>query len=336
MTISIKDIAKKAGVAPSTVSRALHDHPRISPETTQAIKQLAQEMGYVPSAVARSLVSSRSGGIGLAVNDFLNPFYVDLISNIEDAVAEDSQHIFVGSFHRSRDREQSLIRTFYESRLAGAIVVGSLLNEAYLDWPHRNAMPIVLIGSPAYPFSVGVDNARGAYLAIAHLLQLGHTRIVFVTQGHRTNTEQQRLDGYTTALAERDILVDNSLIVHGDGNITGGVSVVAQILAIEPRPTAVFCYNDMTAIGVINGLQQHGIHVPQDISVVGFDDLSIASAYAPSLTTMRQPTARLGQAAISTLQRLSQECQQPAPQVFEPTLVVRQSTAPRQPDVSRG
>ena len=287
-------------------------------------------MGYVPSAVARSLVSSRSGGIGLAVNDFLNPFYVDLISNIEDSVTDDTYHIFVGSFHRSREREQSLIHTFYESRLAGAIIVGSLLDEAYLEWPHRNAMPIVLIGSPAYPYSVGVDNTRGVYLAMLHLFEMGHSRIAFVTQGHRTNTEQQRLRGYKTALTTHHLPVDDTLIVGGDGNITGGVTVVPQLLAITPRPTAIFCYNDMTAIGVINGLQQHGVRVPQDISVVGFDDLSIASAFSPTLTTVRQPTAQLGHAAIVMLQRLAVSNDGLQPQVFEPELVVRQSTAPRQ------
>ncbi len=128
MPISIKDIAKKAGVSVSTVSRALHNHPRIGADTTQHIQALAQEMGYVPSAVARSLVSNRSETIGVAVNDFLNPFYVNLISNIEEAVADDRYHIFVSSFHQDKNRELSLTKAFYERRLAGTIVVGSLVD----------------------------------------------------------------------------------------------------------------------------------------------------------------------------------------------------------------
>lgn len=330
MTVSIKDIAKKAGVAPSTVSRALHNHPRISPETTRVIKKLAEEMGYVPSEVARSLVSSRSAGIGVAVNDFLNPFYVDLITNIENAITDDTYHIFVGSFHRSHGQEQSLIRTFYESRLAGAIVVGSLVDGDYQSWSHRKSMPIVLIGCRVYPYSVGVDNRFGAQAATKHLISLGHRRIAFVTQGHRTDTEQQRLQGYQTALSQQHLPLDDSAIVHGDGNITGGIKAVTQLLALNPRPTAIVCYNDMTAIGVINGLQQHGLRVPQDISVIGFDDLPIASAYAPALTTVRQPTAALGAAAIATLHRLAQGEDIISPQIFEPELVVRQTTAPCQ------
>ena len=328
MSVSIKDIAKKAGVSPSTVSRALHNHPRISPETTHYIQDLAKEMGYVPSAVARSLVSSKSTTIGVAVNDFLNPFYVNLISNIEDAVTDDQYHVFVSSFHRNRKRELSLTNAFFERRLAGIIVVGSLVDKEYLDWPNRTAMPIVLISCPTYPFSVSVDNYAGVCSAMEHLIELGHRRIAFVTQGHRTNTEVQRLDAYRAALTEHSIPVDNALVVDGDGDITGGITAVPQLLALDNRPTAILCYNDMTAIGVVNGLQQQDHKVPDDFSVVGFDDLNIASAYSPSLTTVRQPTDQLGQNAISVLHTLAEGSDDIGPQILKPEFIVRQSTAP--------
>ncbi len=327
MSVSIKDIAKRAEVAPSTVSRALANHPRISPETRQLIQNLAKEMGYVPSAVARSLVSNRSTTIGVAVNDFLNPFYVDLISNIEEAVQGEDYHVFVSSFHRNRERELSLTGAFFERRLAGAIVVGSLVDNGYLSWPNRTDMPVVLISCPSYPFSVSVDNYRGVSAAMTYLIEAGHRRIAFVTQGHHTNTEQQRLAGYRASLAERNIPPDETLIVHGDGGITGGIKAVPQLLALPHRPTAIFCYNDMTAIGVINGLQHQGYKVPQDFSVVGFDDLGIAAAYSPSLTTVRQPTDRLGQFAVNLLYHLAAGQTHIAPQIIEPELIVRQSTA---------
>ena len=329
MSVSIKDIAKKAGVSPSTVSRALHNHPRISPETTQDIQDLAKEMGYVPSAVARSLVSNKSTTIGVAVNDFLNPFYLNLISNIEDAVTDDAYHVFVSSFHRNRNRELSLTNAFFERRLAGIIVVGSLVDQEYLEWPNRTSMPIVLISCPTYPFSVSVDNYAGVCSAMEHLIELGHRRIAFVTQGHRTNTEVQRLEAYRAALTEHSIPIDNALIVDGDGDITGGIKAVPQLLAlVDNRPTAILCYNDMTAIGVINGLQQQGHKVPDDFSVVGFDDLSIASAYSPSLTTVRQPTDQLGQNAINALYALANGDDNISPQILKPEFIVRQSTAP--------
>lgn len=327
MPVSIKDIAKKAGVSPSTVSRALHNHPRISAEMTAHIQTLAEDMGYVPSAVARSLVSSRSTTIGVAVNDFLNPYYVDLISNIEDAVTEDSYHIFVSSFHQNRERELSLTHTFYERRLAGTIVVGSLVDKDYLAWPNRDAMPIVLISCPSYPFSVSVDHYLGARRATQYLIELGHRRIAYITRGYNTNTQKKRLAGYRGALAEHNIPPDDALILEGDGNITGGVNVVPKILALHPRPTAVLCYNDMTAIGVINRLQHEGYRVPDHFSVVGFDDLEIAACYSPSLTTIRQPTNQIGQGAIDILRSLVQGQAHIAPQIFEPQLVVRQSTA---------
>lgn len=328
MAVSIKDIAKRAGVSASTVSRALKNHPSIGAATTERIQTLAREMGYVPSGVARALVSSQSSTIGVAVNDFLNPFYVDLISNIENAVMQEEYHVFVSSFHRSRERELGLTNVFFESRLAGLIVVGSLLNRDYLTWPNRTAMPIVLVSCPTYPYSVSVNHRLGVSKAMEHLVELGHRRIAFVTQGHRTTTEQQRLAGYQAVLARHNISPDDALIVDGDGDITGGIRAVPQLLALPNRPTAIFCYNDMTAIGVINGLQQQGYHVPRDFSVVGFDDLKLASAYAPALTTVRQPTDQVGQEAIHVLRNLIQGQSAVSTKIFEPELIIRHSTAP--------
>ena len=328
MTVSIKDIAKRAGVSPSTVSRALHNHPRLSAETTGAIQALAQEMGYVPSAVARSLVSSRSMTIGVAVNDFLNPFYVDLIANIEDAVTDEDYHVFVSSFHQNREREWSLMVAFLERRLAGIIVVGSLISRDYLTWPNRASMPIVLISCPTYPFSVSVDHFTGVRLAMEHLIELGHRRIAYVTQGYQTETQSQRLRGYRAMLAEHDLPTDPSLIVTGDGDITGGIKAVPQLLALPQPPTAILCYNDMTAIGVINRLQHEGYNIPGDFSVVGFDDLGLAACYSPALTTIRQPTPQLGQTAMDILNHLVAGQEEITPQILEPELIVRQSTAP--------
>ncbi len=327
MPVSIKDIAHKAGVAPSTVSRALSNHPRISKETTRYIQKLAAEMGYVPSAAARLLVSSRSTTIGVAVNDFLNPFYVDLISNIENAILDEQYHVFVSSFHRNKKRELSLLNAFYERRLAGVVVAGSLIDKDYQSWPNRSSMPVVLINASSYPFSVAVDNFWGLRQAAAHLLELGHRRLAFITQGYSSNTEKQRIKGCRTALAEYNISADELVLIKGDGGITGGVKAVPQLLALPKRPTAVLCYNDMTAIGVINGLQQQGYNVPQDFSVVGFDDLGIASAYSPSLTTVRQPTYQLGQGAISVLRNLTAGNEDIVPQIIKPKLIIRQSTA---------
>ena len=180
----------------------------------------------------------------------------------------------------------------------------------------------------SYPFSVSVDNLEGVYRAVEHLIELGHRRIAFVTQGHSTNTEKQRIKGCQRALARHNILADGLLIIKGDGRITGGVKAVPQLLALSRRPTAILCYNDMTAIGVINGLQQQGYRVPADFSVVGFDNLNIASAYSPSLTTVRQPTYQLGQSAISILRNLTGGDEDLVPQIIAPELIIRQSTAP--------
>lgn len=327
-SVSIKDIAKQVDVSPSTVSRALNDHPRISDKTKEQIRALAKEMGYIPSAVARDLVGQRSATVGIAIGDFLDPFYSDIISSIEDVAIANHYHVFVSSFYRDKERELALLNTFYERRVAGVIVAGSVLDHERLSFPHRASMPIVLFNCPTYPLSVSTDKAMGARLAVEHLIKLGHRRIAHVRHGHDYETAQLRLTGYKETLTRHGISVDNRYIVAGDERFTGGVRAVDQLLALPEPPTAFFCFNDMTAVGVINALQRRGYGVPDDFSVIGFDDLDIASFYHPALTTIHQPTYQLGREAAKMLfTHIGGENDAKA-QIITPQLIIRESTAP--------
>ncbi len=245
MSISIKDIAKNANVSPSTVSRALNNHPRISDETKKQIQTLAKEMGYVPSAIARNLVGQRSATIGVAIADFLDPFYSDIIAGIEDIAVANDYHIFVSSFYRDKERERTLLNTFYERRLAGIIVAGSVMDDEYLCFPHREAMPVVLINCPQHPFSISADKTLGARLAIEHLIELGHRRIAHVRHAHDYETAQLRLTSYKNTLDRHGIPVDERYIVAGDERFSGGVRAVDQLLVLPEPPTAIFCFNDI-------------------------------------------------------------------------------------------
>ncbi len=328
MSISIKDIAKRANVSPSTVSRALNNHPRISDETIKQIQTLAKEMGYIPSAIARNLVGKRSATIGVAIADFLDPFYSDILAGIEDMVVANNYHIFVSSFYRDKQRELALLNTFYERRLAGIIVAGSVMGHEYLSFPHREIMPAVLINCPRHPFSVSADKVLGARLAVEHLINLGHRRIAHIRHAHEYETAQLRLTSYKETLNQYGIPVDERYIVAGDERFTGGVRAVDQLLALSEPLTAVFCFNDMTAVGVINALLKKGIDVPKDISVVGFDDLGIASFYHPALTTIHQPMYRIGRESAKMLSDLIEGKKNIKAQIIEPQLIVRESTAP--------
>jgi DNA-binding LacI/PurR family transcriptional regulator len=324
--VSIKDIAQKANVSPSTVSRALNDHPRISTETKKQIQELARSMGYVPSQAARNLVTQRSATIGVAVADYLDPFYVSLLGSIEDVALANNYDLFVSSFYRDRKREEKMFDNFYEKRLAGIIVAGSLIDEEYLH-QNKHLIPVVLVNCVSYPFSVSVDKLAGAQIAMNHLIALGHHRIAYVSQDIPFNTEFLRLEGYRAVLSEHGIPVDDALIVPGDGSIMGGIQAVERLLDLGNPPTAIFCFNDMTAIGVIHALHQCGYDIPNDFSVIGFDDLEIAAYYHPPLTTIHQPIYNLGHRSATMLFELIQGQEHIQSETLKPALVIRGSTA---------
>ncbi len=324
MPVSIKDIAKKASVSPSTVSRALNDHPRISDDTKIYIQQLARDMGYVPSIIARSLVAQRSATIGVAITDLADPYYVDLMIGIEAAADAFNYQVILSSFYRDPDRELAVVYDFNQRRADGIIITGSYVENAYMDPDNNYFKPIVVINSLTYPYSVSVDRTLGVRLIIEHLVSLGHTRIAHVAQ---PRDGLDRLDGYRLALAEFNLPVDESLIVQCDGGIAGGIQAVPELLKNPDLPTAIFCFNDLTAIGVINALRELGYQVPRDMSVVGFDDLALSAYYHPALTTIHQPSQEVGKKAVEMLVRLMNGDTSVTPQVMVPKLVVRRSTA---------
>ncbi len=325
MPVSIKDIAQKANVSPSTVSRALNDNPRISTETKKQIQELARSMGYVPSQAARNLVTQRSATIGVAVADYLDPFYVSLLGSIEDVALANNYDLFVSSFYRDRQREKKLFDTFSEKRLAGIIVAGSLIDEEYLH-QSNHLIPVVLVNCLSYPFSVSANKLSGAKMAMEYLIGLGHRRIAYISQGVSLGSEFLRLKGYHLALREHNIPIDESLIVPGDGGVIGGIKAVSRLLDSAEKPSAIFCFNDMTAIGVMNALHKRSYQVPRDCSVVGFDGLDITAYFHPSLTTIRQPIYQLGHKAAEMLLNLIQGDSEVGSEILEPELIERTST----------
>jgi DNA-binding LacI/PurR family transcriptional regulator len=329
MPVSIKDIAKEAGVSPSTVSRALNDHPHIRDETKLLIHNLAKQMGYVPSVLARSLVARRTATIGVAITDLADPYYARLMLGIEAAAAAQNYQVVLSSYYRDAARELAIVRDFHMRRMDGLIITGSEIEEAYQATDNHFFMPIVLINRPNFPYSVSVDRLRGAQKIVEHLIELGHRRIAHITEGAKYRVKSRRLRGYLAALTKHQLEVDDNLIVDGDGGISGGIQAVARLLDVAKPPTAIFCFNDMTAIGAINALRQKGYDVPGDISVAGYDDLEMAAYFHPALTTVRQQTYQLGHSAVTMLLKLIAGEIDVRPIMMEPEVVVRQSTAPR-------
>ena len=328
MPVTIKDIAQAAGVSPSTVSRALSDHPRISAGTKERVRQLARDMGYTPSVLARGLVTRHTATIGVVVTTVSDPFLAPLVRGIEEVAYGDGYSVFISNAHRDRERELEVVQSFYERRVSGIIVAGSQIDQEYLELCDRFPLPIVLFNCRTYPYSVSTDNVLGARWAVEHLLQLGHRRIVYIANQRSRRANLDRLAGYQQMLAEGETPADQSLVIESDGTMQGGAEAVQELLALPQPPTAFFCFNDMTAMGVIHALRQAGVRVPQDKSVVGFDDLDLLTYFSPPLTTVRQPTYRLGRRAIQILLALIQGQQGLRPEILPAELVVRETTGP--------
>jgi len=328
MAVSIKDIAKTAGVSPSTVSRALNDHPRISQETKERICRLAREMGYTPSLLARSLVTQDTATIGVVITMTSDPFLTNLVSSIEEVAQEQGYSVFMSSSYLDPDRELEVVGAFHGRRTNGIIVIGSQIDAGYLQLRDRFPLPIVLTNCRTYPYSVSTDNKAGAQWAIEHLVQLGHRRIAYIANQRSYRSNFDRVTSYQQVLTAHGIPVDEDLIVEGDGTLRGGNRAAQILLSLAQPPTAVFCFNDMSAIGALGTLQQVGTRVPEEMSVVGFDDVEVAMHSYPRLTTVRQPTDLMGQRLIHMLLALIQGQEDVGPELLPAELVVRESTGP--------
>ncbi len=331
MSVSIYDIAKVANVSPSTVSRALQDHPRIGAETKTRIRTLAKEMGYIPSAVAQSLISNRTWTIGVVITTVADPVVADIVDGVEQVAQEAGYSVFLSNSRNDPRREVAVVETFQRRRVDAVIDVASRMGRTYSAKLNQLDVPIVLIEHQEhndYHHTISTDNQGGAKVAVEHLLALGHRRIGFVGAIDRPKSNDERLLGYKMTLEQANIPVIPELIALPDSNddYERGQMGLADMLAAQA--TAVFCYNDRTAIGLMKGCEQQGLLIPQHLSIVGFDDIQIASYLRPALTTIRQPRVQMGRLAMQMTLGLidGQEIQN---QILPCELVTRQTTARR-------
>lgn len=303
MTVSIKDIARAAGVSHSTVSRALSDSPLVSTETKERIQLLAREMGYSPDAQARSLVMGRTQTIGVVVTTIVDPFIAEIVQSIENTAHKRGYSVILASSNSEPEREIAAVEMLHSKRVDGVVVPSSRVGALYQDHLDRLGVPVVLVNSHSeqrgpYTFSINVDNEHGGYLATKHLVDQGHRRIGYVTGPTDHSDDLDRLAGYRQALLQEGIGFDPDLVVPGTGRVGGGLRALPVLAALVDSPTAVFCYNDMTAIGILHAARQAGLMPPHDLAVVGFDDIPFASYVRPSLTTVAQPKLEMGKRAM--------------------------------------
>ncbi len=330
--LTLEDIARQAGVSRSTVSRVLNDHPNVREEVRRRVLEVIRQTGYHPNAAARTLASQRSLMLGLVLprsvsSFFSDPYFPRLTQGIAQACNHYNYTLALFLVSSAEDEAKIYPRISRRGLLDGILLQSGQIGDQLMDRLLASNIPLVVIGRPFNPNGVSyidVDNVNAAYNAVSHLIRLGYQRIATIAGPDNSTVSIDRKEGYTRALLERGRKVDPSLIAEGDFTEAGGYYAMQSLL--PARPDAVFVASDAMAIGAMRAIREAGLRIPEDIAVVGFDDLPFASTTTPPLTTVRQPIAPLGFKAVEILLDLIENGVQPPRRVIMDTeLVVRDS-----------
>ncbi len=327
MSPTIHDVAKKAGVSPSTVSRVLNDRPGISEETRERVLRAARELGYLPDMAARSLVSGRTNNLGFVVHPrhTLGPhsFYGEVLAGAEEEARKHGYHIVF-----SADGNTKIPVMVQQNRVDGLILAGCDIPRDTIVALKLQNVPIVLVDNHLPKVdSIIIDNEGGAYEAVSHLIRLGHQRIGFICEWFGDLSFAERFEGYKRALADHDIPFDEKLVAEGEPRQRHSGYVAAQRLLRQARPTAIFAANDLTAAEAMRALREEGIRIPEDIAIASFDDGELARHTIPPLTSVRVFRKEMGALAVRRLLSLLDNPNEPAlhMRVFT-KLIVRESS----------
>jgi len=300
---TLLDVARRAGVSASTVSRILNGTAKVADAKRQKVLEAIKALNFTPNQLAQNLKSGNSMTIGIVVQDISSPFFDEALRGVDEGLKGTGYTSVIVSGHWNAEEEEERIRLLLARKVDGIILLsGRLSDEAVLGF--SRARPIVSTGRNLHTTSaIGfkIDNEYGAFLAVQHLIQLGHRRIAFVAGPADHADAADRLKGYERALTEARIDIDQNLIVAGNFHEVSGLTAVSWLLEKGSPFTAIFAANDLSAYGVRLGLYRKGIRVPEDISLVGFDDLPGSAFTAPPLTTIRQPIYEMGRIAIHAL-----------------------------------
>ena len=327
---TMKDIARLAGVSTSTVSHVINKSRFVSEDIAERVNKAAQDLNYAPSALARSLKMNRTRTIGMLVTTSTNPFFGEVVKGVERSCYHKGYNLILCNTEGDNERMKASINTLLQKRVDGLLLMCSTLEGERIEVFDRYPdIPVVVMdwGPMLFASDKIQDNSlSGGYIATNYLIECGHKEIGCITGPLIRHQAQMRYEGYKRAVLEAGLEINPQWIVESDFECEGGYEAFNRMLEKGPLPSSIFVSNDMMAMGVLNAAHEKGIRIPEDVSIMGYDDIHIARFMSPALTTVHQPKYRLGKVAVETLlKKLEKETLEPQVVQLDPTLVVRKS-----------
>ena len=332
--MNIKAVAKSANVSTATVSRTINGSAKVSPQTAERVRMAIEALNFYPNTNARALGSGRSSLYGLIISDITNPFFPELVKAFDDIAITHGQEVLIANTNYDPERMKICVTRMLQRKVDGVAIMTSEMDDRLVQVFSRRHIPLVFLdtGTPAPGVScVHIDYSAGIDAAVHHLIELGHRQIAFISGPMRLASARVRYKAFMECTARDHLDTIPNLIQEGNHSVEGGHDAMKRILDSRARPTAVMASNDLTAIGAMGAIAEAGLRVPQDISVVGFDDIHLSAFTIPPLTTVKLPRAEIANAAFRALlnaQHAGAKKKRGEEHTIRPTFVRRKSTGP--------
>ncbi|MHB1021887.1 MAG: LacI family DNA-binding transcriptional regulator [Acidobacteriaceae bacterium] len=337
--MNIKEVAKLARVSTATVSRTINGSDKVTPKTAERVRRAIESLDYYPNHNARALGSGRSRIYGLIISDITNPFFPDLVKGFEDVAVKHGMEVIVANTGYSSDRMKICVQRMLERKVDGVAIMTSEMDKHLIQEFSKRGIPLVFLdtGTPGAGVSnISIDYSEGIHQAVEHLVELNHKHIGFIAGPMELASARTRKNAFLKAMQQSGMRVNPKLIQEGNHKIEGGYAAMERLIEMSDKVTAVLSSNDLTAIGAIRALQHHHLQIPEDISIVGFDDIEISTYLHPALTTVKLSRIEIATHAFNALHAANQRLdKQGSSYAIQPQLVVRESTGPAQKSVSR-